>query len=119
MSAQDSALEAAVRSIDERMQQRREQVAAALARHLPDFPVDRLRETFGARVESIRCEQISYGPEPPESVVPGDPWVIPKPPKGDYPVIVAMMSEAKRQRLNRLRRVRSAGKIRAYEHSRE
>lgn len=119
----DQQLDAKLKAIDDWVQMRRKQVEEALATHLPDFPIQLLRETFGAKLVSLRSPTVNFGPEPERGLVAGPlwyvPWVIPKPPKGDYPVVVVEMSPEKRRFLRRLRRVRRASKIRHHEHEYE
>jgi len=106
------------------VKERREQVERVFQERMPDFPLELLRSTFQAKVYNVRSPEVDYGPgylvDPREtSVVPQDPWVIPKPPKGDYPAVVVEMSPQKRRFLlrRRLPRARPAGKIKEhYEH---
>jgi hypothetical protein len=112
------AIDRAAAALGARVHQRQLEVESALARHCPEFPLALLRQAFGARLESVRTPDIDYGPDPPAAVPLSEPWVRPKPPKGDYPVVVAQMSPEKRRflRRKRLPRVRRAGMMRDYGH---
>lgn len=107
-------LEEKTAALGEKVRRRQVAVVEAIDRHLPELPLALLRETFDAKISFLRSPDINYGADPGPGIPPSEPWIIPKPPKGDYPAVVGFpMTPEKRRFLarQRLQRTRPASKI--------
>lgn len=62
-------LEQSIQNITERQAQRRAIVQESMARRMPEFPLELIRETFNARLEFYRSPEIEFGRE---EVLPGE-----------------------------------------------